>query len=267
MTTSLLLHPIGFARTPFAEKAQAPRQAVAGSGEGAEGTIEVLPEHAHALADLEGFDRIWILFWFHEAARASGKVLPPRSATKRGVFATRSPHRPNPIGLSAVRLVGVEGLVVRVRDLDLVDGTPILDIKPYIAYADAFPDASTGWLAAPEDPRAAWTVSFGPDAEAALAFLDGERAIDEPGGLRQRLVDALALGPHPHPYRRIKRGADGSSVVAVKDWRARFIVDAHALADGRTITVVAIHSGYRERAIDADPALGLHRAFVARFGK
>lgn len=255
--TSLLLTPIGFARTPFTEKAQAPRQAVAGSGEGAEGTLEILPEHAHALDDLAGFDRIWILFWFHEAARASGKVLPPRSATKRGVFATRSPHRPNPIGLSAVRLTSVEGLVVRVRDVDLVDGTPILDIKPYIAYADAFPDASTGWLGAPEDPRAAWRVGFGPEAEAQLAFLDGAHAV----GLRQRLVDALALGPHPHPYRRIKRGSDGSSVVAAKDWRARFEFDATA----STITVVAIHSGYREREIETDPALDLHRAFVAAF--
>lgn len=262
-TASMVLHPIGFARTPFAEKAQAPRQAVAGAGEGAEGTLEIFPEHAHALDDLEGFDRIWILFWFHEAARASGKVLPPRSATKRGVFATRSPHRPNPIGLSAVRLVGVEGLLVRVRDLDLVDGTPILDIKPYIAYADAFPDACTGWLAAPEDPRAAWTVRFGPDADAALQFLDVEHGTREPVGLRRRLVDALALGPHPHPYRRIKRGSDGSSVVAAKDWRARFTFDAEA----STITVVAIHSGYREREIETDPALDLHRAFVARFGK
>jgi tRNA-Thr(GGU) m(6)t(6)A37 methyltransferase TsaA len=129
--TSLSVRPIGFVRSPFVEKVDAPRQATV--AEGTVGRIEILPEYELGLRDLDGFERIWVVFWFHEAAdRPKLKVLPPRSDDKRGVFATRSPHRPNPIGMSAVRLVGVEGTVVHVRDLDILDGTPVLDLKPYL---------------------------------------------------------------------------------------------------------------------------------------
>lgn len=254
------VRPIGFARTPFLEKVEAPRQAVAEGGAGVEGRIEMLPEHEHALDDLDGFDRIWVLFWFHEAKGFRSKVLPPRSDKKRGLFATRSPHRPNPIGMSAVRLVRVEGLVVHVRDLDLIDGTPIVDLKPYVPYADSFPDAKTGWLGA-TDPRPAWTVQVAPEAEAQLAWLEAEGLVL---GLRTRIVDALALGPQPHPYRRIKKTDDGELVLAVKEWRARFTVSV----EGAVITVDRIRTGFRPRelATGVEPALAVHRAFVTRFG-
>lgn len=253
------VRPIGFVRSPFVEKVEAPRQAVAGGGVGVDGRIEMLPEHEHALEDLDGFDRIWVLFWFHEAKGARAKVLPPRSDRKRGLFATRSPHRPNPIGMSAVRLVRVEGLVLHVRDVDLIDGTPVLDIKPYVPYADAFPDAKTGWLGT-QDPRPSWEVRFTEDAEAQLAWLDAEGLVV---ALRSRIAEALALGPQPHPYRRIKKTESGDLVLAVKEWRARFSVSP----GGSTITVDAIRSGFRPRelATGTDPALAVHRAFVARF--
>ena len=254
------VRPIGFARTPFLEKVQAPRQAVAEGGAGVEGRIEMLPEHEHALADLDGFDRIWLLFWFHEAKGVRSKVLPPRSDKKRGLFATRSPHRPNPVGMSAVRLVRVEGVVIHVRDLDLIDGTPIVDIKPYVPYADSFPDAKTGWLSA-ADPRPGWTVQLAPEAETQLAWLEAEGLVL---GLRVRIVDALALGPQPHPYRRIKKTESGELVLAVKEWRARYTVST----ENATITVDRIRTGFRPRelASGVEPMLAVHRAFVTRFG-
>lgn len=252
--------PIGFVRSPFVEKVEAPRQAVAEGGAGVLGRIELLAEHEHALADLDGFDRIWVLFWFHEAHGARAKVLPPRSDRKRGLFATRSPHRPNPIGMSAVRLVRVEGLVLHVRDMDLIDGTPVLDIKPYLPYADAFPDAKAGWVAA-ADPRPSWTVRLSPEAEQQLGWLAAEGLTVD---LRARIHEALALGPQPHPYRRIKKNESGELVLAVKEWRARFTVSV----DDATITVDLLRSGFRPRELARgdDPALALHRAFVGRFG-
>lgn len=254
------VRPVGFVRSPFLEKVEAPRQAVAEGAEGVAGRVEVLPEHEHALADLEGFDRIWLLFWFHEAEGAvRSKVLPPRSDRRRGVFATRSPHRPNPIGMSAVRLERVEGLVLHLRDLDLIDGTPVLDIKPYLPYADAFPEAKSGWVGA-SDPRPSWAVTFTDEAEAQLAWLAAEGlGLD----LRARIQEALALGPQPHPYRRIKKTDDGGLVLAVKEWRARFSVDvAHS-----SVMVLGLRSGFRSRELAGhDPALAVHRAFVARFG-
>lgn len=255
---SWVVRPIGVVRSPFVEKADAPRQASAPGARDAIGRVELLPEYEHALADLDRFDRIWILFWFDRAEGWSAKVLPPRSEEKRGVFATRSPHRPNPIGMSCVRLERVDGRVLHVRDLDLLDGTPVIDLKPYIAYADAFPDASAGWLDAPRDPKEPWSVVFAPLAEEQLAWIAREAGID----LRARVAEALALGPAPHPYRRIKRLDDGASMLAAKEWRARFTTE------GRTIVVERVASGYRakELATGEGPALDLHRAFVARFG-
>jgi tRNA-Thr(GGU) m(6)t(6)A37 methyltransferase TsaA len=263
MPPELVVQPIGFVHSPFVEKAEAPRQATVGSG--VAGTIEILPLYRDALSDLEGFERIWVIFWFDRVEpsatgkRWRAKVLPPRSDQKRGVFATRSPHRPNPIGLSAVRLDRVDGLTLHVRDLDLVEGTPVLDIKPYLPYADAFPDASAGWLEA-RDPRLPWTVTIEPAAEEALAWIASETGLD----LRDRVASALRLGPQPHAYRRIKQTPDGQRVLAVKEWRVPFRVDDAA----RRIIVERIATGYRpsELARGREPVHALHRAFVERFG-
>ena len=144
--------PIGFVRTPYARRIDAPHQptVVAGTETGvpAEATLELdasLPETV--LRDLEGFERIWLVFVFHESQGWAPLVQPPRGPRgKRGVLATRSPHRPNAIGLSCVELVAVEGRTLRLRGVDLLDGTPVLDLKPYVPYADAFPEARAGWI-------------------------------------------------------------------------------------------------------------------------
>ncbi len=124
----LTIEPIGYVRTAIKFKDEAPRQPRASGG--ASGRIELLSgrNYEHALLDIEGWDHIWVLFWFHLNAGWRPKVLPPRSTSgRKGVFATRSPHRPNPIGLSAVRLERIEGLTLHVHDIDMLDGTPVLD--------------------------------------------------------------------------------------------------------------------------------------------
>lgn len=255
--TSFAVRPVGFVRSPFREKADAPRQATV--AEGVEARVEILPEFELGLSDLAGFERIWVVFWFHEAAGAPKlKVLPPRSDEKRGVFATRSPHRPNPIGISAVRLLSIEGAVVRVQGVDLIDETPVLDLKPYLAYADAFPDASAGWLEGARDPRPPWEVHVDARAEQQLAWITARGG----GDLRGRIVETLALGPQPHPYRRIKKLGDGTYQLAVKEWRATFTIEGHL------VTVHAIATGYRgkELATGKEPVHELHRAFVETFG-
>ena len=278
---SFSVRPIGFIRSPLREKVEAPRQGL-GAGPA---TLELAPEFTQGLEDIEGFERVWLVFWFHlvEGRPRSWMVLPPRSTIKRGVFATRSPHRPNPIGLTAARLLGREGRTILLEDVDLVDGTPVLDIKPYLAYADAFPQARAGWLdeereraallygpepvgpedplagtpdgaaARPRDPLPTWAVEFAPEAERALFWL-AEREV----ALREPLARLLALGPQPHPYRRIKRVGE-ALVFAHKEWRARFAVQ------GRTLRVERIFSGYRAQALQEEQGavLDLHRAFVS----
>jgi len=149
--TDLTLRPIGYVRSPYRNRIDAPHQpsVVEGTetGRAAEARIELeefLPESA--LRGLEGFERIWVIFAFHRSEGWAPLVKPPRGQGRKGVLATRSPHRPNPIGLSALELVGIEGRVLTVRGMDLLDGTPVLDIKPYVPYADAFPEAKAGWI-------------------------------------------------------------------------------------------------------------------------
>lgn len=252
------MRPIGVVRTPFADKASAPRQPAAAKG--TEGRIELLPQLEHAIDGLEAWPYIWVLFHFHQNGGGwRSKVLPPRSREKRGVLATRSPHRPNAVGLSVVRLERVEGLVLHVRDLDIVDGSPVLDIKPYVAYADAVPDAGGGWLEAPPDPGPKYAVEWGDLAAAQRAFLAETTGADPADG-----VDAvLAAGPEPHPYRRIKRQADGSFRLARRAWRYAFRV-----FDDK-IVIEEIVTGYRpkELATGSDPEIAVHRAFCDRFSR
>jgi tRNA-Thr(GGU) m(6)t(6)A37 methyltransferase TsaA len=98
------------------------------------------------LRDLAGFERVWLLFWCHRARAAQLSVVPYRDTVERGLFATRAPARPNPIGLSAVRLRSIVGNVLHVGELDILDGTPLLDLKPYIPLYDSFPTAAYGWM-------------------------------------------------------------------------------------------------------------------------
>ena len=110
------------------------------------GTIELLPEFVEGLSDLAGFERIWLLYWFHLAPPSRLRVVPFRDTVERGVFASRSPCRPNPIGLSCVRLHGIERNVLFIGGVDILDGTPLLDIKTYVPEYDSFPNSQAGWL-------------------------------------------------------------------------------------------------------------------------
>ncbi|HYC78933.1 MAG TPA: tRNA (N6-threonylcarbamoyladenosine(37)-N6)-methyltransferase TrmO [Planctomycetota bacterium] len=141
----LVVRPIGVVRSPFRVHDGTPRQP--GAGEVRDGEIVLRPGLQNALKDLKTFSHVWVLFWFSFSRGFRQQVTPPRDRSKRGVFATRAPHRPNPIGLSAVRLLWVQGSVLRVRGLDMLDGTPVLDLKPYVPYADRIAEATSGWIA------------------------------------------------------------------------------------------------------------------------
>jgi tRNA-Thr(GGU) m(6)t(6)A37 methyltransferase TsaA len=257
--SKLELTPIGVVRSPFLEPAAAPRQPALARG--VEATIELFPGKGFefALSDVESWSHLWVLFWFDRVEGWRPKVRPPRSRSRRGVFATRSPHRPNPIGLSVVELVRVDGLTLHIRDVDILDGTPVLDLKPYVAYSDVVPGSGAGWLEveARRDPGPRWEVRLSPRALEQAEFLKARHGIM----LEAPVVAALALGPAPHPYRRIRRDGD-QLVVAVKEWRARFSVD------GTTVTVHAFRTGYRAKELhtSASASLDAHREFVHVFG-
>ncbi len=143
---SIALPVIGRARTPWGRREDAPHQPSAAPE--AVGSIELAAAYRGTLVDLESFTRIWLLFVFHRSGGWGPLVRPPRGGPKRGVLATRAPDRPSPIGLTSVALTAVDHAAgcVHVRGIDLLDGTPILDIKPYLPNIDAWPDAGHGWL-------------------------------------------------------------------------------------------------------------------------
>jgi tRNA-Thr(GGU) m(6)t(6)A37 methyltransferase TsaA len=146
------LRPIGVVRSPWTMREDAPRQGTV--GEPVEAEIILRAGMQNSLQDLAGFSRVWILAWFHHSRGWKQQIVPPRDTRKRGLFATRSPDRPNPIGLTCAEIVSVYGVVLTIRGHDLLDGTPVLDLKPYIAAYDAFPGAAAGWVDALTAPGA-----------------------------------------------------------------------------------------------------------------
>ncbi|HEY9104604.1 tRNA (N6-threonylcarbamoyladenosine(37)-N6)-methyltransferase TrmO [Chitinimonas sp.] len=194
--SSWTLQPVGRIESCFKEKFAIPRQP--GLCPSAEATLHLLPpyDQADAVRGLEQFSHVWLSFVFHETASQGWRptVRPPKLGGNQriGVFATRSTFRPNPIGLSVARLRGIEtqgGVRLLLAGADLLDGTPILDIKPYLAYSDALPEASNGYA---DDGSAPMPVRFSPEAEQALAGI----ALRRPG-LRQLIIEVLAQDPRP----------------------------------------------------------------------
>jgi tRNA-Thr(GGU) m(6)t(6)A37 methyltransferase TsaA len=219
----LALRPIGVIATPHQSKYGAPRQP-ASARERSVGviTLNAGENFEQALGDLEGFDYAWILFWFHRNSGWKPKVLPPHGGrTKRGLFSTRSPHRPNPIGLSLCRILKIRGRTLRIENPDMLDGTPILDIKPYLPHAESHPRARNGWIGeGNESTRPRYRVRMAPAAEEALSAVSPA----EKRELLPYLDGLLSHDPHPHPYRRITLRPDGGSLLAVKRWRVAFTI-------------------------------------------
>lgn len=144
MKKEIILKPIGVIRTPFKEPKGIPIQGK--FGKGAIGQAELFPGYEEGLADLEGFSHIILVYYFSKSKGEGLTGRPFLEDEEHGIFAIRSPHRPNHIGISVVKLEGVKGNIVTFREVDMLDGTPLLDIKPYISYFDSREDVRNGWL-------------------------------------------------------------------------------------------------------------------------
>lgn len=143
MGKGITYRPIGVIRSPHTDARATPIQPV--YAEGVEGRAEILPEFADGLADLQGFSHLILLYHFHRTGPMKLTVTPFLEDADRGVFATRAPCRPNPIGLSVVRLLRREGTVLHLADVDILDGTPLLDVKPYVERFDRREGTRQGW--------------------------------------------------------------------------------------------------------------------------
>jgi len=217
-----------------------------------------------ALRDLDGFERIWVLFQFHENEGWRPTTRPPVPAPGRdrvGTFASRSPYRPNPIGLSCVRLLKVDGLTLYVDEADLLNESPVIDIKPYIPMADAFPDAKAGWV--DEQNLDLWEISCNDQFEKMNDWIRAHSEFD----LLSFVKVQLAHGPLDETRRRITLEPEwGRGMVAYRTFRICFIYDENR----REMTLTSVMSGYskddlREGAEDKYGDKQLHRDFLEKF--
>lgn len=197
--------PIGYLESCYKDKFGTPRQPGLSPHALSQLKLRSDLQPQESLDGLEGFSHIWIIFVFHEnqVSRFHAKVHPPRlSGKSMGLFATRTPHRPNPIGLSLVKLEKIEDGIIYLSGADLIDGTPVLDIKPYIPDVEAVPYAKVGWVS--EVPQRNIDIDFSDVAEAALSqwMLKMNQS-----NLKQLIKDTIRLDPRPNVYKGFE-GAD-----------------------------------------------------------
>jgi tRNA-Thr(GGU) m(6)t(6)A37 methyltransferase TsaA len=232
------VHPIGYFHAQQKEKYAVPRQPTPATRN--EGVIKLNPhlDFEQALEGLKDFERIWILFHFHRNSNWKPKVLPPRGGKKQGVFATRSPHRPNFIGMSCVELVGIDKLNLYISHHDLIDKTPILDIKPYLNYADSFQCTRQGWLDGLESEMT-FEFQWSTLASEQIAYLLNEWKVE----LKEIVEMRLQTNPYPTRNNRVDDIGNGIFELGFKTWRIHYQIK------GCIIEVLGLKSGYDDETL------------------
>ena len=247
-------NPIGVLHCDAVYTQETPRQ---GAFSRRTAVIELDRQYKNALQDLDGVSHIWIIWVFDRAKNWKSIVHPPTADRGIGVFATRSPHRPNPIGITAARLVKVEDTRLTVENIDLLDNTPILDIKPYIPDADSFPEAQVKWQN--ENPFEIKEFSFSETAAEKALFIKEHGNIDI---LETARVQLATRKLDPERQRLVLE--ENGGVLAFRTWRIHFSYDDSG------INVTDIASGYTQKelspeSIDKYGDHELHRKFLQKF--
>jgi tRNA-Thr(GGU) m(6)t(6)A37 methyltransferase TsaA len=252
------LKPIGVFRSPYKNFLEAPRQA---THDVPDSWLELNPGHQYeqALSDLSGFERIWVIFSFHLKTEWKPMVQPPRgSDKKRGVFSTRSPLRPNHLGLSCLKLERIEGLKVFVSGSDLLDETPIFDIKPYLPYADSFPNSKIGWLEGADKDK--WKIQWDVATLEPKNWLSQNRLYIEP-----IVKNQLEFDPTNSERKRVYPIDEVHWVFAYRTWRILFEINP----EEKLVKCLKIFSGYSTEDLNKseDPYndKGLHHEFMRLF--
>jgi len=251
----LVLKPIGFIHSEQTEPYQAGRQPDELSQPA---ILKLEPGHnfEQALQDLEGCSHIWLIFGFHQNQNWKPLARTPRADRKIGVFATRAPYRPNPLGLSCVKLISVNGLKIEIGPNDLLDGTPVYDIKPYHPESDHVDDSHINWLENSMNQKL--KINISPSAEDELDFLE----INKVPELRTFIQRQLEYDPTNSDKKRVEQSG-AYWTLSYRTWRVDF------LKTDDSVGVLAIRSGYSDNELKSsdDPYndKAVHRKFIAQF--
>jgi tRNA-Thr(GGU) m(6)t(6)A37 methyltransferase TsaA len=254
--------PIGVFRCSENSPVLVPRQGVLAKGR--TGRVELNNDiPLDALSDLTGFTKIWLLFVFDRSKGYSAKVCPPHREKQRGVFATRAPRRPNPIGLSAVNLIDISERIITVSEYDLLDGTPILDIKPYLPYADAFTDASAGWVDDEEKVREHFDIMLTPDTEEKVEWLSETYSLD----LKSLINEQLSIAPKSHKRKRICVDPENMDVFifAWRTWRFSYTIKPATISANGEVNVDKVYNVVSQGNISNQPDQQERISFNNRF--
>jgi tRNA-Thr(GGU) m(6)t(6)A37 methyltransferase TsaA len=227
MNQDIIIKPIGIIQSKLEQRYETPRQGILAGKDIS--TIILYPKNnfEQAVRDLEGFERIWIIYLFHLNKNWKPLIIPPRNAEKKvSVFATRAPYRPNPIGLSCVKLEKVEGRKIFFSESDILNGTPVIDIKPYLPYSDSFPNSSIGWVKT--DLKCIYKIKFTKKAQEKIQNV----LKDENINLKNYALVQLEFNPIDTSRKRItvNRQLTKSKVknelfsLAYRDWRIIYTV-------------------------------------------
>ena len=225
MNKEIIINPIGYLSSDLKQRYETPRQGVLAKDSRAVIHLNPRQNYEQAVKDLSGFERIWVIYQFHLNKNWKPLVTPPRHTRKKvGVFATRAPYRPNQIGLSCVKLDKVEVLKIFISESDILDGSPILDIKPYLPYSDSFPDVKTGWVKS--DLTEKYDVFFSAKAKNKAEELKCNKDIN----LFDYARIQLEFYPADVSRKRISKTLTQKSnkenfILSYKDWQIHYLVD------------------------------------------
>lgn len=262
LTQNLTLKPIGFLSSLKTRKSEAPRQPQSKSRDESNlDCIQLQSGHnfEQALTDLDGFSHVWVIFWFHEAQTWKPMIQPPRGIDRKvGVFSSRSPYRPNPIGISLVKIRRIQGRKIWIEDSDLLDGTPILDLKPYVASSDSVAKASWGWMDFLAKP--ALKMQFSAKVAKKLTLIDANSG---ESSLQGKIIDQLERSPFQDSSKRVAKLAGQRGVYSHRLWRVLFEVK------GQKLRVLDIDHEWESYSGNELPSaeIKLYRAFRSQFSK
>lgn len=253
----LTFNPIGVVKSDQVEPYQASRQP---DGLSADAVIKLNPgqNFEQALTDLAGCSHLWIIYAFHKNENWKPLVQTPRSNRKIGVFATRAPYRPNPIGMSLVKLEKIEGLSIHIGPNDILDGTPVLDIKPYHPESDIASDAHIEWLESSLADKK--NITFSPLAEEQLDFLENQNS--DLAQLKSFIYRQLEYDPTNDKKKRVEFN-QSYWTLAYRTWRIDFVVQDN------TVAILGIRTGYSDEELkerdDQYHDKAVHRLFIKAF--
>ncbi len=267
ISEKIIIEPIGIIHSKLSHRYETPRQGILAGEEVS--VIELNPKNnfEQALKYLDGFERIWVLYQFHLNKNWKPLVSPPRHTRKKvGVFATRAPYRPNHIGMSCVKLEKVDGLKIFISESDILDCSPVIDIKPYMPYSDSFPDAVTGWVK--KDFNNIFRVDFKPKAKEQCNWLNENARINLASFARLQ----LEFNPIDATRKRISildknvRTKKKIYVLAYRTWRINYTVSEKT----KIVLIQKITSGYGEEELldvlnDKYEDKELHHKFIKSF--